>query len=82
MLSGVAYRKVDHRGLSIVHRGEDRLLAVDTVVVCAGQVPVRDILTERGADRFKVQFIGGADQAAELDANRAVEQGVLLAARI
>jgi len=82
MLAGVTYRLIDDRGLHIHHDGEDKLLEVDNVVICAGQLPRRDLhdaLREKG---MSVHLIGGADVAAELDAKRAILQGAELAARI
>ncbi len=80
MLSGVTYRRIDDDGLHITIGGTDRLLAVDSIVLCAGQDPLRDLhqgLTDAGCS---VHLIGGADMAAELDAKRAIAQGARLAA--
>ena len=82
MLSGVNYLKVDDAGLWISINNEERCLAVDNVVICAGQEPLRALqqgLVERGQ---RVHLIGGADVAAELDAKRAIRQGAELAAQI
>jgi 2,4-dienoyl-CoA reductase (NADPH2) len=82
MLSGVNYLKVDDAGLWISINNEERCLAVDNVVICAGQEPLRALqqgLVEQGQ---KVHLIGGADVAAELDAKRAIRQGAELAAQI
>ncbi|WP_210588763.1 FAD-dependent oxidoreductase [Streptomyces sp. GESEQ-35] len=82
---GVGYERIDDAGLHISYgpeRQRPQVLAVDTVVVCAGQEPVRDLvdgLTERD---ITTHLIGGADVAAELDAKRAIEQGTRLAAAI
>lgn len=43
MLGGVSYAKVDDSGLHIVVDGEERVLRVDNVVVCAGQEPLREL---------------------------------------
>ncbi|MFI1991610.1 FAD-dependent oxidoreductase [Actinoplanes sp. NPDC020271] len=78
MLRGVDYQRIDDDGLHLA----DRVLKVDTVVLCAGQVSVRDLeapLRERGVP---VHVIGGADVAAELDAKRAIKQATELAARV
>ena len=81
MLNAVQYLKVDDQGLHIrVGEGEPQLLAVDNVVICAGQDPLRELeqgLLDAG---LKVHVIGGADVAAELDAKRAIDQGARLAA--
>jgi 2,4-dienoyl-CoA reductase (NADPH2) len=84
-LSGVNYERIDDDGLHISfgpdHAGA-RVLAVDTVVVCAGQESVRDL--EEGLRRNGIEphIIGGAALAAELDAKRAIRQGTELAARL
>lgn len=80
MLGGVEYVGVDDAGLRIRIDGEERLLPVDHVVVCAGQEPRRDLLD--GLSGREVHVIGGADVAAELDAKRAIDQGTRLAARL
>ena len=81
-VSGATYDRIDEAGLHLTVDGETRLLEVDDVVVCAGQESVRslyDELTDRDPSRV-VHLIGGADVAAELDAKRAIEQGMRLAA--
>ncbi|MFK8022187.1 MAG: FAD-dependent oxidoreductase, partial [Pseudomonadales bacterium] len=94
MLRSVEYYKIDDLGLHIVVNGEAQLLEVDNVVVCAGQVPLRDVYDElsaaaalngtttSSAPAAKVHLIGGADVAAELDAKRAIKQATTLAATI
>ncbi|SDX19754.1 oxidoreductase [Marinobacter mobilis] len=88
MIPGVSYRKVDDQGLHITitpkgaEQGEDRVLDVDSIIICAGQDPLRELqkgLEDAGA---RVHLIGGADVAAELDAKRAINQGSRLAAEI
>jgi len=82
MTAGATYHRVDDEGLHLTVGGERRVLAVDNVVICAGQEPRRelhDALAELGV---KAHLIGGADTAAELDAKRAVDQGTRLAAAI
>ncbi|MGW3966431.1 FAD-dependent oxidoreductase [Amycolatopsis sp. NPDC005003] len=81
-LPGVTYERIDDDGLHITVDGEPRLLDVDTVVVCAGQEPVRDLADELRAAGLPVHLIGGADVAAELDAKRAIDQGTRLAAAL
>ncbi|EMY32484.1 2,4-dienoyl-CoA reductase [Arthrobacter crystallopoietes BAB-32] len=82
MLPGVTYRKIDDGGLHFSVNGTEEVLAVDTVVLCTGQEPRRELLPELEAAGLKVQLIGGADVAAELDAKRAIDQGTRLAAVI
>lgn len=75
---GVAYDRIDAEGLHLVEEGEARVLLVDTVVVCAGQVSERTLADELAAlpRAPRVHVIGGADVALELDAERAVRQAV------
>jgi 2,4-dienoyl-CoA reductase (NADPH2) len=77
MLGGVRYRRIDEEGLHVSVNGEDVVIAVDTVIVCAGQVSRRELLEPLEAANVDVQVIGGADQALELDAKRAIEQATL-----
>ena len=81
-LTGVTYERIDDDGLHITADGVPRLLEVDTVVVCAGQEPVRDLADDLRAAGLPVHLIGGADVAAELDAKRAIDQGTRLAAAL
>ncbi|MDH0144566.1 NADPH-dependent 2,4-dienoyl-CoA reductase [Pseudomonas alcaligenes] len=83
MLNSVEYLKVDDAGLHIrIAEGEPQLLPVDTVIVCAGQDPLRELQEGLEAAGQKVHLIGGADVAAELDAKRAINQGSRLAAEL
>jgi 2,4-dienoyl-CoA reductase (NADPH2) len=82
MLAGVQYRRIDEFGLHIEHEGESKLLEVDHVIMCAGQLPRRDLEEPLQSAGVKVHLIGGADVAAELDAKRAIRQGSELAAVI
>jgi 2,4-dienoyl-CoA reductase (NADPH2) len=59
--------------------GAPRTLDVDTVVICAGQEPRRELLDAVRATGVPVQLVGGADVATELDAERAIEQGTRVA---
>jgi len=79
MVNNVTYRKVDDAGLHITVGDKDMTLPVDTVVVCAGQDPQRELQAELVAAGCTVHLIGGADVAAELDAKRAIKQGTELA---
>ncbi|MFJ6463058.1 FAD-dependent oxidoreductase [Streptomyces sp. NPDC091387] len=82
MLAGVGYDLIDDDGLHVTVDGEQRLLPVDTVVLCAGQEPRRDLYEELLAAGRPAHLIGGADVAAELDAKRAIRQGTELAASL
>ncbi|WP_407307687.1 FAD-dependent oxidoreductase [Acinetobacter sp.] len=83
MLRGVQYKSISNEGLWIETNGYDQLLRVDTVVVCAGQESVKDIMpTEEEFTLANYHIIGGAKLAAELDAKRAIREGAELAARL
>ena len=79
MLSGVQYQRIDDQGLHIVREEQASCLPVDTIVICAGQEPRRELQQPLLAMGKSVHLIGGADVAAELDARRAIEQGTRLA---
>ncbi len=80
MIGGVDYRRIDDDGLTIAVDGVERLLPVDNVVICAGQESLRDLYDDLIAGGMTVHLIGGADKAAELDAERAIDQAARLAA--
>lgn len=81
MLNSVEYVKVDDAGLHIrIAGGEEQVLPVDTVIVCAGQDPLRELQQGLESAGQRVHLVGGADVAAELDAKRAIDQGSRLAA--
>ena len=82
MLGGVEYLGVDDAGLRIRIDGQEQLLDVGTVVVCAGQNPRRELADALQAAGRSVHIIGGADVAAELDAKRAIDQGSRVAAAL
>jgi 2,4-dienoyl-CoA reductase (NADPH2) len=79
MLGGIEYQRIDDQGLHILRDGVAELIAVDNVVVCAGQEPNRDLEPALRARGFAVHLLGGADVAGELDAKRAIDQGTRLA---
>ena len=84
-LSGVNYERIDDSGLHISFGSDHahpQILAVDTVVVCAGQEPVRDLEDALRSRGVEPHVIGGTALAAELDAKRAIRQGTELAARL
>jgi 2,4-dienoyl-CoA reductase (NADPH2) len=85
MIGGVNYERVSDQGLLISY-GENRTdptwLEVDNVVLCAGQLPLRDLQEPLLAAGIDTHVIGGADVATELDAKRAIDQGSRLAARL
>ncbi len=89
MLSGVNYERIgaqgDGLGLFITF-GEKRengtVLEVDNIVLCAGQEPLRELLEPLRAAGVNTHLIGGASEASELDAKRAIDQGTRLAATL
>ncbi|WP_404193619.1 FAD-dependent oxidoreductase [Streptomyces tauricus] len=82
MVPGVRYDRIDDAGLHVTVDGESSVLPVDTIVLCTGQEPRRDLYESLRAAGRSVHLIGGADVAAELDAKRAIKQGTELAAAL
>lgn len=82
MISGASYKEVTKDGLIIEVDGQSRLLEVDHVVVCAGQVSLKELAEPLESAGVTTHIIGGASVAAELDAKRAIRQGVELALAI
>lgn len=82
MIPGVSYERIDDQGLHILVKGKPRVLAVDNVIICAGQVSDRALADQLISKGIKTHVIGGADVAAELDAKRAISQGSRLAAEL
>ena len=82
MLAGVKYLGVEPGGLRIEVDGAERLLEVDHIVVCAGQEPLKTLAAELEACGVAVSLVGGALEAAELDAKRAIDQATRLAAAL
>ena len=82
-MKGCTYERIDDEGLPMLQDGRRKVLAVDTIVVCAGQERLRDLADSTPAGRrARYHVIGGADVAAELDAKRAIRKGADLAARL
>ena len=83
MLSDVRYEKFDKDGFHILEKGQPRVIAVDHVIICAGQEP-NNALAEaiKSSASSPVHIIGGALEAAELDAKRAILQGTQLGLKI
>jgi 2,4-dienoyl-CoA reductase (NADPH2) len=83
MIGGVQYNKIDERGLHITVDGEDQCLEVDNIILCAGQVSQSKIYQNlKGSIENPCHLIGGAFMAEEIDAKRAIKQGVDLAHEI
>ena len=79
MLPGVVYERIDDAGLHVRIDGQPQLIAADTIVVCAGQEPRRELDAALRAAGMPTTLIGGADVALELDARRAIAQGTEVA---
>jgi len=74
----VEYHKIDDAGLHITVKGKPQVLEVEHIVLCAGQEPLRDLYDPLLAAGIRVHLIGGAKEAGELDAKRAIEEGWML----
>ena len=81
-IAGVTYRHVDDAGLHITVDGRDQVLDVDHVVVCAGQVENADLATALTVAGLAVHVVGGARLAAEVDAQRSIDEGARLGHRL
>jgi len=79
MLPGVVYERIDDAGLHVRIGSDAKLIAADTIVVCAGQEPRRELEAPLRAAGVALTLIGGADVAVELDARRAIAQGTEVA---
>ncbi|MFN7481509.1 MAG: FAD-dependent oxidoreductase [Betaproteobacteria bacterium] len=85
MIGGVNYERITRGGLFVTYgegRKDGQLIECDTVVLCAGQEPLRELQAPLAAAGLAVHLIGGADEATELDAKRAIDQGTRLAATL
>ena len=85
MVTDVNYERVDDRGLRISFgpsQERRQWLDVDDIVVCAGQESRRELVEQLPDDGATIHVIGGAERAAELDAKRAIDQAVRLAATL
>ncbi|MCR9986903.1 MULTISPECIES: NADPH-dependent 2,4-dienoyl-CoA reductase [Vibrio diabolicus subgroup] len=82
LVGGVSYDKIDDQGLHIHVDGSAQLLNADKVIICAGQESVRPFEDKWSELGEKIHIIGGADHAGELDAVRAIRQGVKLAVKL
>jgi len=82
MMAEVQYLRIDDEGLHISVKGEAHLLAVDHVIICAGQEPLRALQGPLQEAGIPVHLIGGAKEATELDAKRAIAEGLQVALEI
>ncbi|WP_372366776.1 FAD-dependent oxidoreductase [Candidatus Uabimicrobium sp. HlEnr_7] len=82
MLTGVSYSKIDDSGLHITIEGKQQTLDVEHIIICAGQEPLVDLQKDLLVANIVTHLIGGAQEAKELDAKRAISEGTKLALRI
>ena len=82
MLNGVEYVGIDDHGLHVLIGNQPRTLDVDTVIICAGQEPLRALHDELQARNISSELVGGAEEALELDAKEAINQASWRAAMI
>jgi 2,4-dienoyl-CoA reductase (NADPH2) len=82
MMNGLEYLRIDDQGLHISVEGVPQVLAVDTVIICAGQLPKRSLYDDLTGTKIATSLIGGAFEAAELDAKAAIKQASELAAAV
>ena len=78
----VQYHKIDDAGLHLTVKGEQKLLEVDQLIICAGQEPQRALQLPLEQAGIRVRLIGGAKLATELDAKRAIAEGLEVATHI
>jgi 2,4-dienoyl-CoA reductase (NADPH2) len=79
MLAGCDYQRIDDEGLHLTVNGEPRVLAVDNIVICAGQEPLQELMPSL---EMPCQLVGGANIAAELDAKRAINEATRAALKV
>lgn len=82
MMNNVTYQRIDDQGLHIESRGKTMVLDVDTIVICAGQVSFNELHDQLKQEGIKSHLIGGAFEAREIDAKRAIRQAAELAAEV
>ncbi len=81
-ITGVQYKSIDDDGLHLRHKGKNKTIVVDTIVICAGQVPEDSLYQQLKSIGRSVYLIGGALEAKELNAERAIRQGLDLAIKL
>ena len=80
MLRGVEYKKITPEGILISRKGEEKLIEVDSVIVCAGQLSNNDLYAKLESLGFtNIHLIGGAKLAMEIDAKKAIKDGIKVA---
>ncbi len=76
MLDDVQYHRIDDQGLHVTIKGQPQVLAVDHVIICAGQESLAELVAPLQEKGIRTHLIGGAKLASELDAKRAIEDGM------
>ena len=80
MLNGVEYQKISAEGVEVVHKGVSKVIEADTVIVCAGQLSNNDLYAKLEAlGKKNIHLIGGAKVAREIDAKKAIRDGIKVA---
>ena len=82
MIGEVNYIKINDEGLHIEINEESQILNVDHIVICAGQESLNELVSPLQSAGVSTHVIGGAEEASELDAKRAIDQGARLAAKL
>ena len=82
MLADVSYEKIDDQGFHIKVGEEQQILDVDNVIICAGQVSLKELEAGLTAAGQNVHLVGGANIAAQLDAKMAIKEASELAAKL
>ncbi|GAB5480457.1 MAG: NADPH-dependent 2,4-dienoyl-CoA reductase [Parasphingorhabdus sp.] len=82
MMNGVEYVKIDDDGLHILQNDQPQIIEADTIIICAGQDPLRDLYNDLEAQGLRAELIGGAYEAKELDAKAAINQASYMAAAV
>jgi len=82
MMNGVSYQRIDDDGLHILLDNKPHTIPADTIIICAGQEPQRDLFTQCQEHGLSCELIGGAFEAAELDAKAAINQAAYSAAQL
>jgi 2,4-dienoyl-CoA reductase (NADPH2) len=82
MMNGVEYVKIDDDGLHILQNDQPQIIEADTIIICAGQDPLRDLYNDLEAQGLPAELIGGAYEAKELDAKAAINQASYMAAAV
>ncbi|MFT7131292.1 MAG: 2,4-dienoyl-CoA reductase (NADPH2), partial [Gammaproteobacteria bacterium] len=82
MINGADYLKIDNDGLHVLLDNIPQVMEADTIIICAGQMPMRDLYNELENSGLNISLIGGAFEATELDAKQAINQASFLAAAV